>query len=165
MDDHLKEKINYFYKDKDMLKTDEFKQKKNNFIKENHLAKIDIDSKDMKKFANMVGESIPYAIKFFKNPKKFYMMGDCKIYKGFFIDKEWGEMYILVKKLKQDKYFTMYFNVTTEKIPCDLADETQINERINKYDWLLIDKQIFSLWLNDQNDYLNKEYNSYLKLV
>jgi DNA-directed RNA polymerase specialized sigma54-like protein len=165
MDENFKEVVDSFYNKKYNMYPEEFFQKEAAFLKENKLAKINVAQESMKDLVKMIRESIPYALKFFKSPKSFYMTGDCIIYMGYYIDREWGKMYILSKKIKRNKYFTMYFNIVSKTIPCDLADESQIKERIDKFDWLLIDKQVFSLWLEEQSDYLSKEYESYLKMI
>ena len=125
---------------------------------------IKFEDGEMERFANMIGESIPIALKFFENPQKFFRDYNCKIYLGYgLLKRKMGKIYILVKKVKINKYFVLYFNTPIDTIATIVVDKEVIQKNIEEGEYTTIDKEIFSIWLEDQKGLLIKQYDSYLK--
>jgi len=106
-------------------------------------------------FENIFGKGEDFALKFLKDPLKFCESNSYKIYHNISMGS-----YILIHEINYNTF--AFIDLYDGGFTSMVVEKEQINKLINSSGiMLLIDKEIFLIWLKDNLDIFEREYKRY----
>ena len=117
---------------------------------------------NMQKVAQIVVDGLAFEVEFLKDPFEFCATHKFKVYNGLGPDTTLGKTYAFVHQVDIDS-FALVWIYPNGNAPALVLGKRPLNNFITRYDFSLLDNEIFMLWLNENKAMLKKAHTEYIE--
>jgi hypothetical protein len=123
-------------------------------------AKKHIGKEGMKLLIDIGSKGVEFAVQFLKNPFEFCAVHQFKVYMGFGPDQTLDKTYVFVYQKDIDAFAVVWI-YPDGYAPAYVVQKKHLQNFINRFNFSLIDNEIFLLWLHENKAIIQPAYQKY----